>query len=359
MKKLRATLIVIILISSFCITITPLTTASIKVKPPAPPGKNKAPRVTITNPANGATVSGIITITVEATDKEDGPLIVDIYIDSVFIVHSNSYDWDTTEYTDGSHIIYAEVTDSGGKTDSDNNIVTIDNGSPPPPPPDVDHYVVIVGISDYKDISDLQYCDDDARDWRDYFQGLGYEHITTLIDNQASKASVINSLTNMVNSADSNDVIAFVSSGHGGKDRSNNAYLCMWDSDLYVWDNDLKDTELADILDDAVADRIFVFLDHCSAGGFGNDLMGMPNKVHVYLTTTCGLKGYGYDDPTHNNGMWTWYFEDYTLIQHFDSDPYTIMEEAFDYAFAAYPRNRGNDAPEEYDGDSSTTFLLW
>ncbi|MHA1259382.1 MAG: caspase family protein [Candidatus Heimdallarchaeaceae archaeon] len=351
MKRTKSLIIMILVIISSLTIVTPTTIADFsKGKPTLPPGK-KPPTVTITNPADGVTVSGVITITIEATDKEDGPLIPSLYIDGEFIANTNSYEWDTTTSTDGLHTIYAEASDSGRKTDSDTITVTVDNANPPPPPPTgVEHYVVIVGISDYRDISDLEYCDDDARDWKNYFQTLGYEHITTLIDSQASKASVTNALTDMVNTADSDDVIAFVSSGHGGKDRSNHAYLCMWDSDPNVWDNDLEDTELAAILDDAIADRIFVFLDHCSAGGFGDDLMAMPNKAHVYLTTTCTLKGYGYDDPDHQNGMWTWYFEDYSLIQHFNSDPYTTMEDAFDYAFAAYPRNKGNDAPQEFDG---------
>jgi len=64
----------------------------------------------------------------------------------------------------------------------------------------------------------------------------------------------------------------------------------------------LYDTELAAILDDAVADKVFVFLVHCYSGGFGPDLMNMPNKLHVYVTTTCTANGCGYDDPTYQNG---------------------------------------------------------
>ena len=49
-------------------------------------GGNIAPTVSITNPSNGASASGTSIITIDATDPEDGTLIADIYIDSVFVV---------------------------------------------------------------------------------------------------------------------------------------------------------------------------------------------------------------------------------------------------------------------------------
>lgn len=45
---------------------------------------------------------------------------------------------------------------------------------PPPPPPTGDRWAVIAGVSDYKAISDLSYCDEDASDWYNYLLGLGY-----------------------------------------------------------------------------------------------------------------------------------------------------------------------------------------
>jgi hypothetical protein len=90
-------------------------------------GGNIAPTVTITSPADGATVSGMVTISVTADDPEDGALVPDIYIDGSWVATANSYDWDTTAYADGGHDIYAEATDSGGLSDSDTNSVTVDN----------------------------------------------------------------------------------------------------------------------------------------------------------------------------------------------------------------------------------------
>ena len=77
MKK-KAYFISILIIAAFLTTIIPVTQANVRARPPT--AGNKKPRVTITNPADGSTVSGVVTITVTATDKEDGDLIADIYI---------------------------------------------------------------------------------------------------------------------------------------------------------------------------------------------------------------------------------------------------------------------------------------
>ncbi|MHA1769487.1 MAG: S8 family serine peptidase [Candidatus Thorarchaeota archaeon] len=88
-------------------------------------GGNNAPVVTITSPDDGATVSGVYQISVSVSDEDT--LTPDIYIDDVYVATAYTYDWDTTTYSDGSHTIYAEATDSGGLTGSDTNAVTVDN----------------------------------------------------------------------------------------------------------------------------------------------------------------------------------------------------------------------------------------
>jgi hypothetical protein len=89
------------------------------------------PSVTITNPSNGATVSGAVSIMVTVSDEDS--LTPDIYIDGSYVATSSAYEWDTTAYADGSHTIYAEATDSIGQTGSDEISVTVDNTVEPPP----------------------------------------------------------------------------------------------------------------------------------------------------------------------------------------------------------------------------------
>ena len=326
--------------------------------------------VTITNPQDGETVSGVVTITVDASSTPT------IYIDGVRVARAYTYDWDTTQYSDGFHTIkavvanvYDEITvivDNGGGEGGDTGGGETGGGEGDGV---VTRYAIIVGISDYKAISDLSYCDEDASDWYNFLNSLGWDYLVVLGDSHpenypkydglATEYNVKQALLDMVQSADADDIIAFISSGHGSGDRRGNSYLCMWDCSAGEngEDGNLWDYELADILDDAVATRIFVFLDHCFSGGFGDDLMNMPNSEHVYLTTTCTEKGYGYDDPEHENGLWTYYFLEYSWIGYYGGDPTVPLEDVFAYAHDAYPR-AGVDEPQEFDGDPTTPFVV-
>jgi len=234
----------------------------------------------------------------------------------------------------------------------------------------VTKYAVVVGISDYKAISDLSYCDEDATDWYNdlwgamsfntvWVYGDGHTANYPKYDGKATEYNVKQALRNMIQLADSDDIIAFISSGHGSGNGRGSSYLCMWDSGSGEngENGNLYDTELADILKVSVANKIFVFLDHCYSGGFGDNLMGMPNKSHVYLTTTCTYRGYGYDEPAYKNGAWTYFFLEYTWINHYGAAPHTTMETIFSYAKAHYPYG-GRDAPQQYDGDTTNAFYL-
>ena len=254
--------------------------------------------------------------------------------------------------------------DEAGNYGEDSITVTVDNV-----PSTGGKYALIVGISDYKAISDLSYCDEDASDWYNYLtQVCGYssENVIVLGDGHTTnypKYDGIATESNIKNYlqwlAGKDGEVAYITSGHGSGDGSGSSYICAWDcsSGEDGEDGDLYDTEVAGILDDAVADSVFIFIDHCYSGGFGPDFMNMPNSNNVYCTTTCSDSGYGYDDSTHQNGMWTYYFLEYTLIDHYGSNPSTTMEDAFDYALSAYPKS-GADTPEEYDGNTSGLTTL-
>jgi hypothetical protein len=241
----------------------------------------------------------------------------------------------------------------------------------------VTRYAVIVGINDYKAIRNLSYCSEDATDWFNFLNEtmnfntvwvFGDGHIANYpkYDGVANEYNVKQALKNMEQSADSDDIIAFISSGHGSGNGEGSSYLCMWDSGAGEngEDGKLYDTELADILEHAVANKIFVFLDHCFSGGFGDNLMTMPNKLHVYLTTTCTASGYGFDDPTHKNGAWTYFFLECSWITNYGANPSNAMEDVFTYALAHYPNQVGKhslesqDQPQQYDGDMMCTFSI-
>ncbi|MEA2070306.1 MAG: Ig-like domain-containing protein [Asgard group archaeon] len=328
------------------------------------------PVVTIDNPTDGATVSDVVTISISITDEES--LTADIYIDSTYIITANSYDWDTTTYADGSHTIYAEATDSAGQTGSDEVGVTVDNsGGSTGGDGIVNRWAVIVGISDYKDISDLSYCDEDASDW--YWQldgnsysielyGDGHTSDYPIHTGYATESNVKNAITTMINNADEDDIIVFASSGHGGGQTtgppsSRSQYLCMWDCSAGENGEDgyLYDTELANLFASAVS-QTFIFLDHCYAGGM-NEVMENSNSDLIYMTTTCTDNGYGYDDPDSQNGLWTHYFLEVSWQNYYGGSFSVSMETVFAYAHDQYPYG-GGDEPQEFDGNTSMDFYL-
>jgi hypothetical protein len=332
------------------------------------------PTCDITSPTNGEIVYRTTYVKVTATDDRQVDY-VDFFVDGVKeytdISAPFTFPWDTTAWSDGSHTLDATAYDRAGNFDQATQIsVTVDQSAAPPT--DVQKYAVIVGISDYKAISDLSYCDEDASDWfnylvnvmlypADHIQVFGDGHPSDYpqYDGVATEANVKAALNDMVTLADEDDEILFLTSGHGSGDGTGDSFLCMWDcnSGESGEDGSMYDTELADILSASVADKIFVFIDHCYAGGFGPDLMALGNAAHIYCTTTCSDNGYGYDDPGSQNGAWTHEFLEVALIGTFGSDPLTTMEDAFADAAASYPHG-GGDAPEEYDGDSGTPFTL-
>ena len=103
----------------------------ISVTTPAPP--DNPPQVTITNPADGATVSGTVNITANATD-DIGVAKVWFYIDGIGTytdtVAPYAWSWDTTGYTNGPHSIKVRAYDTSNQYNDSDITVTVNN--PPP-----------------------------------------------------------------------------------------------------------------------------------------------------------------------------------------------------------------------------------
>ena len=94
-----------------------------------------SPTVAITSPAQGATVSGSITVSADATDNV-GVTQVEFFVDGASVaVDTNSTDgwsasWNTTTTGDGSHTVSGTATDTIGQTGSDSHAVTVSNAPP-------------------------------------------------------------------------------------------------------------------------------------------------------------------------------------------------------------------------------------
>ncbi len=236
----------------------------------------------------------------------------------------------------------------------------------------VNKYALVIGISNYSAISDLSYCDEDATDWFNYLDTSGYQ-ITLLGDNQpetfpqwdglATEYNVRTELANIFSIADEDDIVVFTSSGHGGRSRSKELkafvyFLCMWDTNVGELGHNglITNYELQEMMEPSVSNT-FVFLDHCYSGGFV-DIFLNPNAEKFYMATTCTDNGFGWDDPVHQNGKWTYFFLEYALIGELGG--IASMEETFAIAYPAYIEeiHRPGDVPMEFDGSPETLFYL-
>jgi hypothetical protein len=205
-------------------------------------------------------------------------------------------------------------------------------------------FALSVGVSNYIDpsIGDLSYCDEDANDWSAYLRGKGYA-VTQLVDSQAKETAVESALFSIIAGADADDQIVFATSGHGTTASRKQVLLY---ADVYGSGND-GDGFVAGIVPDVelknwfakCTSKVLIFVDHCNSGGL-NEVM----KANMYMTTTCTATGYGYDEPSFQNGAWTHFFLEVALIQ----QGYTTAEQAFTYGASVY-NHGGKDAPMQFD----------
>ena len=95
-------------------------------------GDTEPPTVSVTNPADGSTVSGTVTIEADASDNV-GVTSVEFFVDGVSqgtdTTAPYSVTWNTLASGNGSHSVSATARDAAGNSDSDSVNVTVDNGA--------------------------------------------------------------------------------------------------------------------------------------------------------------------------------------------------------------------------------------
>lgn len=120
--------------------------------PPPPPADTTPPAVTITAPANGATVSAAVTVTANATDNV-GVAGVQFVLDGLSLGAEDTTapwatSWNTAVSTNGSHTLTAVARDAAGnRATSSSVVVTVSNAAPDTTPPTVPTGLAATAIS--------------------------------------------------------------------------------------------------------------------------------------------------------------------------------------------------------------------
>ncbi len=136
---------------------------------------------------------------------------------------------------------------------------------------------LLVGINDYQAINDLSGCVNDVTNMRSilktYF-GFANADIRVLVNNRATKASIIQRLEKMVATAKSGDYLVFHFSGHGSQIRDRDGdelkdhmdeLICPYDMN---WDNGFITDDTLNAIFKKLAKGVSleVFLDSCHSG---------------------------------------------------------------------------------------------
>src|SRR5439155_1509115 len=94
-----------------------------------------------TNPADGATVTGNVTIGMSESGANGTPITFTLSVDSTQLftaagtATSASYSWNSASVANGPHTLNLTVRDGAGRTATAARSVSVSNMEPPPPPP--------------------------------------------------------------------------------------------------------------------------------------------------------------------------------------------------------------------------------
>ena len=150
-------------------------------------GDTTPPTASITAPANGATVSGTVSVTASASDNV-GVTKVEFYADgalrSTDTTSPYSWSWDTTTFANSSHTLVAKAYDAAGNVGTSSNVtVTVSNstssqqllGNPGFETGTASPWVASAGIID-SSASEAPH----SGTWKAWLDGYGSAHTDTL-----------------------------------------------------------------------------------------------------------------------------------------------------------------------------------
>ena len=183
----------------------------------------------------------------------------------------------------------------------------------PGPAPTAGKYAVVVGISNYYGTKyDLQYCDDDARDWSQYLNGKGYTtHVLT--DSQATYNAILNEVNWLVTTEKAGNDVAFIYSGHGSSGNMITYELSY-----------LSSATLKSKFSSLESTHAFFCFDACQIGAMKSALGGTGRFVACASTAST----YSYDGTSSMaNGVFTYWY-----LNGLQNKGYTSAEQGFAWA---------------------------
>jgi hypothetical protein len=175
-------------------------------------------------------------------------------------------------------------------------------------------YALVIGISDYAGTrNDLNYCDDDAIDWKTRLEKAGYT-VISLLDLTATNANIEMEVDNLASLSVAGNEIALCYSGHGSKGN-------IISTDLYYIGSKWFSTKFAN----STSSKMMFCFDACQIGAMATDL-NAPGRV---IAVASNKTSFSYDgSATMKNGIFTYY----QMIGFEQPLYYTYLEQDNQYA---------------------------
>lgn len=233
----------------------------------------------------------------------------------------------------------------------------------------VDYFAVCVGVT-----ANLSYPDDDARDLRDALIARGWlpTNIITLVDNEPTKTAIHDAIDQVLAAADSNDVVLYFQSSHGGQtidapplDEADNK-----DEYLATVTDGITDDELTEWLSGSPTTKLITMFDFCYSGGmfkglnFADEFAGevarglkmntkdMDDLAGGVSIASSDYDELSYEDDALGNGVFIYYIVDGLMNQRADLNRNGAVsaEEAFAWAAPRIVAFEPTQHAQIYDG---------
>ncbi len=253
---------------------------------------------------------------------------------------------------------------------------------------------VIVGVADYPGSGDLQFCDNDAIDFRaELLRDANWQagNISLLVDAAATSSNIHSAISAMLAASGPTDVCVFFFSGHGTNltDTVPLDEVDGQDEALCAYDGNITDDQLTQWFSGSSCGTVCVFIDSCFSGGtiksaigagvlakscsdskakvaagdgFAADLQIRKkdlNNANVFVITASDDDEYSYEMDIYQNGLFTEYLLAAMRSELSDINANNMLsgEELYNYlnplvvgeGYGQYPQLYDNDILSESD----------
>jgi uncharacterized caspase-like protein len=233
-------------------------------------------------------------------------------------------------------------------------------------PTNMHFYALLIGVANYRHVTQLTKTTNDAQDLYDALIRNGYspKKMNILKDGYATKDIILEQLGLLANSTGEGDTAIVFFSGHGMRiveGSSQVEYLCPVDANLeQIKETCISSEEFTANLRKIKADRLVVFLDSCHSGGVGEPKDAnlqikkglseetynqMANGQGRVIIASCKSNEVSWEFENWENGLFTHYLLEGLKGEAADSDGKVHIMRLCDYISQNVPQQQSTQHP--------------